>query len=157
MSDKLEFVNGWYILIIVSDTLTIIGSIMKIEIQTKVIGGVWSLRLVHVVSCCPQYMCWCTISSRSSQATTFAASSSAQGPCLSGSGSSATWATFPNIMWDQKLSERLCKREFFVFPFWSAGLLNTNISWRCHWFSAIHYLVNKIQGIKYFLKLSWSH
>ncbi|XP_029355484.1 mucolipin-3 isoform X2 [Echeneis naucrates] len=37
MSDKLEFVNGWYILIIVSDTLTIIGSIMKIEIQTKVL------------------------------------------------------------------------------------------------------------------------
>ncbi|KAE8294653.1 Mucolipin-3 [Larimichthys crocea] len=36
-SDKLEFVNGWYILIIVSDTLTIIGSILKIEIQTKVL------------------------------------------------------------------------------------------------------------------------
>lgn len=37
-SDKSEFVNGWYILIIVSDTLTIIGSILKIEIQTKVIN-----------------------------------------------------------------------------------------------------------------------
>lgn len=36
-SDKLEFVNGWYILIVVSDTLTIIGSILKIEIQTKVL------------------------------------------------------------------------------------------------------------------------
>ncbi|XP_030289815.1 mucolipin-3 isoform X1 [Sparus aurata] len=36
-SDKSEFVNGWYILIIVSDTLTIIGSILKIEIQTKVL------------------------------------------------------------------------------------------------------------------------
>ncbi|XP_044216921.1 mucolipin-3 isoform X1 [Thunnus albacares] len=36
-SDRLEFVNGWYILIIVSDTLTIIGSILKIEIQTKVL------------------------------------------------------------------------------------------------------------------------
>uniref|UniRef100_A0A672HLB7 Mucolipin-3-like n=1 Tax=Salarias fasciatus TaxID=181472 RepID=A0A672HLB7_SALFA len=35
--DKLEFVNGWYILIIVSDTLTIIGSILKMEIQTKVV------------------------------------------------------------------------------------------------------------------------
>ncbi|KAM9385769.1 mucolipin-3-like [Pholidichthys leucotaenia] len=34
-SEKLEFVNGWYILIIVSDTLTIVGSILKIEIQTK--------------------------------------------------------------------------------------------------------------------------
>ncbi|XP_066548065.1 mucolipin-3 isoform X2 [Amia ocellicauda] len=34
-SDRMEFVNGWYILIIVSDTLTIIGSILKIEIQTK--------------------------------------------------------------------------------------------------------------------------
>ncbi|XP_041790511.1 mucolipin-3 isoform X2 [Chelmon rostratus] len=36
-SDKLEFLNGWYILIILSDTLTIIGSILKIEIQTKVL------------------------------------------------------------------------------------------------------------------------
>lgn len=35
-SDRLEFLNGWYILIIASDTLTIIGSILKIEIQTKV-------------------------------------------------------------------------------------------------------------------------
>ncbi|KAM4629212.1 mucolipin-3 [Polymixia lowei] len=34
-SDRLDFLNGWYILIIVSDTLTIIGSILKIEIQTK--------------------------------------------------------------------------------------------------------------------------
>ncbi|XP_029285359.1 LOW QUALITY PROTEIN: mucolipin-3 [Cottoperca gobio] len=36
-SDRLEFVNGWYILIIASDTFTIIGSILKIEIQTKVL------------------------------------------------------------------------------------------------------------------------
>lgn len=35
-SDRLEFVNGWYILIIVSDTLTIAGSALKIGIQTKV-------------------------------------------------------------------------------------------------------------------------
>lgn len=34
-SDRMEFVNGWYILIIVSDMLTIIGSILKIEIQAK--------------------------------------------------------------------------------------------------------------------------
>ncbi|XP_020489412.2 mucolipin-3 isoform X2 [Labrus bergylta] len=37
LSDKLEFLNGWYILIIVSDMLSIIGSILKIEIQTKVL------------------------------------------------------------------------------------------------------------------------
>ncbi|KAM7012306.1 mucolipin-3 [Tautogolabrus adspersus] len=37
LSDKLEFLNGWYILIIVSDVLSIIGSILKIEIQTKVL------------------------------------------------------------------------------------------------------------------------
>ncbi|XP_068197639.1 mucolipin-3-like [Antennarius striatus] len=34
-SDRLEFVNGWYILIIVSDMLTIAGSALKIGIQTK--------------------------------------------------------------------------------------------------------------------------
>uniref|UniRef100_UPI0037E89C5D mucolipin-3 n=1 Tax=Semicossyphus pulcher TaxID=241346 RepID=UPI0037E89C5D len=37
LSDKLEFLNGWYILIIVSDMLTIIGSVLKIEIQTKIL------------------------------------------------------------------------------------------------------------------------
>ncbi|KAG7487757.1 hypothetical protein MATL_G00026790 [Megalops atlanticus] len=34
-SERMEFVNGWYILIIVSDSLTIVGSILKIEIQAK--------------------------------------------------------------------------------------------------------------------------
>ncbi|AWP03893.1 putative mucolipin-3-like [Scophthalmus maximus] len=34
-SDRMEFVNGWYILIIVSDTLSIAGSVLKIGIQTK--------------------------------------------------------------------------------------------------------------------------
>lgn len=38
-SDKFEFVNGWYLLIIVSDFLCVVGSILKIEIQTKVTGG----------------------------------------------------------------------------------------------------------------------
>lgn len=35
-SDRMEFVSGWYILIVVSDTLTIAGSALKIGIQTKV-------------------------------------------------------------------------------------------------------------------------
>ncbi|XP_072552320.1 mucolipin-3 isoform X1 [Salminus brasiliensis] len=34
-SDRLEFINGWYILIIISDTLTITGSVLKIAIQLK--------------------------------------------------------------------------------------------------------------------------
>ncbi|PIN97925.1 hypothetical protein AB205_0108080 [Aquarana catesbeiana] len=34
-SEKMEFVNGWYILIIVSDILSIVGSILKMEIQAK--------------------------------------------------------------------------------------------------------------------------
>ncbi|XP_061776991.1 mucolipin-3-like isoform X2 [Nerophis ophidion] len=37
MSERMEFVNGWYILIIVSDTLTIAGSAFKIGIQTKLL------------------------------------------------------------------------------------------------------------------------
>ncbi|CAL8270172.1 unnamed protein product [Arctogadus glacialis] len=36
-SDGYDFVNSWYILIITSDTLTIIGSILKIAIQAKVL------------------------------------------------------------------------------------------------------------------------
>lgn len=35
VSDRMEFVNGWYIMIISSDLLTIIGSILKMEIQAK--------------------------------------------------------------------------------------------------------------------------
>ncbi|XP_051480976.1 mucolipin-3 isoform X3 [Apus apus] len=34
-SDQMEFVNGWYILIMVSDVLTIVGSTLKMEIQAK--------------------------------------------------------------------------------------------------------------------------
>ncbi|XP_060940585.1 mucolipin-3-like [Limanda limanda] len=34
-SDRMEVVNGWYILIVVSDTLSIAGSVLKIGIQTK--------------------------------------------------------------------------------------------------------------------------
>uniref|UniRef100_A0A3P9JLU4 Mucolipin 2 n=1 Tax=Oryzias latipes TaxID=8090 RepID=A0A3P9JLU4_ORYLA len=33
--DQKEFLNGWYVLVIVSDVLTIIGSILKMEIQAK--------------------------------------------------------------------------------------------------------------------------
>lgn len=35
-SDRLEFINGWYILLIISDILTITGSIIKIGIEAKV-------------------------------------------------------------------------------------------------------------------------
>uniref|UniRef100_A0A6Q2YW62 Uncharacterized protein n=1 Tax=Esox lucius TaxID=8010 RepID=A0A6Q2YW62_ESOLU len=34
-ADRMEFINGWYILLIVSDMLTIIGSFIKIGIESK--------------------------------------------------------------------------------------------------------------------------
>lgn len=34
--DQGEFLNGWYVLVIVSDVLAIIGAILKMEIQAKV-------------------------------------------------------------------------------------------------------------------------
>ncbi|XP_033007574.1 mucolipin-2 isoform X2 [Lacerta agilis] len=34
-ADRLEFLNGWYVLVIISDVMTIIGSIMKMEIKAK--------------------------------------------------------------------------------------------------------------------------
>lgn len=34
--ERLEFVNGWYILLVTSDVLTISGTIMKIGIEAKV-------------------------------------------------------------------------------------------------------------------------
>ncbi|XP_048871702.1 mucolipin-1a isoform X2 [Brienomyrus brachyistius] len=38
-SDRMEFINGWYILLIISDVLTITGSIMKIGIDAKTISA----------------------------------------------------------------------------------------------------------------------
>uniref|UniRef100_A0A8C1Y0E3 Mucolipin 3 n=1 Tax=Cyprinus carpio TaxID=7962 RepID=A0A8C1Y0E3_CYPCA len=38
-SDRMEFINGWYILIIVSDVLTISGSLLKIIIQLKAVAS----------------------------------------------------------------------------------------------------------------------
>lgn len=51
----MEFVNGWYIMIIISDILTIIGSILKMEIQAKVkffpIYVIVSIRFALTVVC----------------------------------------------------------------------------------------------------------
>ncbi|KAM4675842.1 mucolipin-1-like [Discoglossus pictus] len=35
MSERMEFVNGWYLLLIVSDILTVSGTVMKIGIESK--------------------------------------------------------------------------------------------------------------------------
>lgn len=32
----MEFLNGWYILLVISDVLTVLGTIMKIGIESKV-------------------------------------------------------------------------------------------------------------------------
>lgn len=45
----MEFINGWYILIIVSDTLTIAGSGLKIGIQTKVLF--YFVLFFHIIHC----------------------------------------------------------------------------------------------------------
>ncbi|XP_063795016.1 mucolipin-2 isoform X2 [Pseudophryne corroboree] len=34
-SDRLEFINGWYVMVIISDLMTIVGSVMKMEIKAK--------------------------------------------------------------------------------------------------------------------------
>lgn len=34
--ERLEFINGWYILLVTSDVLTISGTVMKIGIEAKV-------------------------------------------------------------------------------------------------------------------------
>ena len=35
-SDQMEFVNMWYVLIIINDALTVAGSILKLQIENKV-------------------------------------------------------------------------------------------------------------------------
>ncbi|XP_042675413.1 mucolipin-2 isoform X1 [Centrocercus urophasianus] len=34
-TDRMEFINGWYVLVIISDVMTITGSILKMEIKAK--------------------------------------------------------------------------------------------------------------------------
>lgn len=40
-ADQWEFINGWYVLVIISDLMTIIGSILKMEIKVKVRGNLF--------------------------------------------------------------------------------------------------------------------
>ncbi|KAM4643838.1 mucolipin-1 [Amazona ochrocephala] len=39
LSDRMEFLNGWYILLVISDVLTVLGTIMKIGIESKNFAG----------------------------------------------------------------------------------------------------------------------
>ncbi|XP_055259384.1 mucolipin-3 isoform X3 [Moschus berezovskii] len=52
VSDRMEFVNGWYIMIIISDILTIIGSILKMEIQAKLLILTLQAALPNVIRFC---------------------------------------------------------------------------------------------------------
>ncbi|MFT7808912.1 mucolipin-3-like [Arapaima gigas] len=49
-SDRLEFVNGWNILIIISDTLTIVGTVLKIAIQSKARSRITNLTNYDICS-----------------------------------------------------------------------------------------------------------
>ncbi|XP_035189525.1 mucolipin-3 isoform X3 [Oxyura jamaicensis] len=51
-SAQMEFVNGWYILIIVSDVLTIVGSTLKMEIQAKLLILTLRAALPNVMRFC---------------------------------------------------------------------------------------------------------
>ncbi|XP_055441293.1 mucolipin-3 isoform X3 [Bubalus kerabau] len=52
VSDQMEFVNGWYIMIIISDILTIIGSILKMEIHAKLLILTLQAALPNVIRFC---------------------------------------------------------------------------------------------------------
>ncbi|XP_074835672.1 mucolipin-1 isoform X3 [Carettochelys insculpta] len=52
LSDRMEFVNGWYILLVVSDILTVSGTIMKIGIESKVRPG------IHSCVCAVSFLPW---------------------------------------------------------------------------------------------------
>ncbi|KAF4793095.1 hypothetical protein TURU_114851 [Turdus rufiventris] len=51
-SDRLEFLNGWYVLVIISDVMTIIGSILKMEIKAKVLILTMQASLPKVLRFC---------------------------------------------------------------------------------------------------------
>ncbi|XP_061218233.1 mucolipin-1 [Neopsephotus bourkii] len=39
LSDRMEFLNGWYMLLVISDVLTVMGTVMKIGIESKNFSG----------------------------------------------------------------------------------------------------------------------
>lgn len=45
----MEFINGWYILLIVSDVFTIVGSFIKIGIESKVTCHMLIIRLLSAL------------------------------------------------------------------------------------------------------------
>ena len=47
-SDQMEFVNMWYVLIIINDTLTVAGSILKLQIENKVRFAVCQLLILRL-------------------------------------------------------------------------------------------------------------
>ncbi|KAM6397361.1 mucolipin-2 isoform 3-T3 [Pluvialis apricaria] len=51
-ADRLEFINGWYVLVIISDVMTIIGSILKMEIKAKVLILTMQASLPKVLRFC---------------------------------------------------------------------------------------------------------
>ncbi|KFO28044.1 Mucolipin-2 [Fukomys damarensis] len=51
-ADQWEFVNGWYILVIVSDLMTVVGSILKMEIKAKVLILTMRASLPKVLRFC---------------------------------------------------------------------------------------------------------
>uniref|UniRef100_A0A7N9CNH9 Mucolipin TRP cation channel 1 n=1 Tax=Macaca fascicularis TaxID=9541 RepID=A0A7N9CNH9_MACFA len=50
--ERLEFVNGWYILLVTSDVLTISGTIMKIGIEAKILIATLRVALPSVMRFC---------------------------------------------------------------------------------------------------------
>ncbi|XP_068948867.1 mucolipin-1 isoform X3 [Petaurus breviceps papuanus] len=50
--ERLEFVNGWYILLVASDILTISGTIMKIGIEAKILIATLRVALPSVIRFC---------------------------------------------------------------------------------------------------------
>ncbi|RMC08526.1 hypothetical protein DUI87_14772 [Hirundo rustica rustica] len=51
-ADRLEFLNGWYVLVIISDVMTIVGSILKMEIKAKVLILTMQASLPKVLRFC---------------------------------------------------------------------------------------------------------
>ncbi|ELK06300.1 Mucolipin-2 [Pteropus alecto] len=51
-ADQWEFINGWYVLVIISDLMTIIGSILKMEIKVKVLILTMQASLPKVLRFC---------------------------------------------------------------------------------------------------------
>lgn len=115
----MEFINGWYILLIISDMFTIMGSFIKIGIKSKV-GCPLPFFVVFLFNFQCSFCFWWLMMSlfgfRLSHHTTCVQSCWGRPLCWCGWESFASWVSFRNTMYVNIVNHKQDHGRGFFFP-----------------------------------------